>query len=144
MSIKKRTKQSRKRGSHTHGCGSKKKHRGSGNKGGVGMAGTGKRSHSKKPRIWSTKYFGKFDRVSLQARKYAINVGDLDSFMKKNNIAAASGKILLDLKIYGVSRLLGKGKVSQAFAIKVDHTSPQAQEKIIKAGGSVDSNKESQ
>jgi len=40
MTVNKRKKMSRLRGSHTHGWGAKKKHRGKGNKGGAGMAGT--------------------------------------------------------------------------------------------------------
>ena len=39
------------RGSHTHGYGSKKKHRGAGSRGGRGMAGSGKRADQKKPSI---------------------------------------------------------------------------------------------
>ncbi|HLD19045.1 MAG TPA: uL15m family ribosomal protein [Candidatus Nanoarchaeia archaeon] len=143
MSMRKRTKKSRQRGSHTHGWGSKKKHRGSGNRGGAGMAGTGKRSHSKKPRIWATRYFGKFERVSLQKKAQAINVGDLDSFVRKNNIAPSGDKLVIDLGKYGVSRLIGKGDVVKAYDITVNHSSPQAQEKIVKVGGQVTQNKAS-
>ena len=50
MTVNKRKKFSRYRGSMTHGCGSKKKRRGSGHRGGKGMAGTGKRSDKKNVR----------------------------------------------------------------------------------------------
>ena len=48
MKIKKRKKTTRFRGTHTHGRGGKKKARGSGHRGGVGKAGTGKRADQKK------------------------------------------------------------------------------------------------
>ena len=60
MVAKKRKKNTRQRAGTTHGWGSMKKHRGKGNKGGAGMAGTGKRGDAKKPAIWKNKkYFGK-------------------------------------------------------------------------------------
>ena len=62
MKFKKRKKSSRFRGSHTHGRGFKKKARGSGHQGGVGMAGTGKRGDQKKTLIlnlYGKDYFGK-------------------------------------------------------------------------------------
>jgi large subunit ribosomal protein L15 len=56
----KRSKQSRNRGSHTHGGGSMKKRRGAGSRGGKGKAGSGKRGDAKKPMYWKDKnYFGK-------------------------------------------------------------------------------------
>ena len=59
MVVNKRKKNSRQRGSTTHGFGSKKKHRGHGSRGGSGLAGTGKRADAKKPSFWhDTEYFG--------------------------------------------------------------------------------------
>ena len=62
IKMKKRRKSRRMRGSHTHGRGFKKKARGSGHRGGVGMAGTGKRGDQKKTMILKLTlpdYFGK-------------------------------------------------------------------------------------
>lgn len=62
MGYKKRRKSSRFRGSHTHGRGGKKKARGSGHRGGFGMAGSGKRGDQKKTQILKLgmeTYFGK-------------------------------------------------------------------------------------
>lgn len=62
MKTKKRTKNSRHRGTHTHGGGAKKKGRGKGHRGGVGLSGTGKRADQKKSRVineMGRKYFGK-------------------------------------------------------------------------------------
>jgi ribosomal protein L15 len=60
--VHKRRKSSRFRGSHTHGRGGKKKARGSGHRGGFGMAGSGKRGDQKKTQILKKgmeEYFGK-------------------------------------------------------------------------------------
>ena len=62
LRIKRRRKSRRFRGSHTHGRGFKKKARGSGHRGGVGMAGTGKRGDQRKSMILKNtlpEYFGK-------------------------------------------------------------------------------------
>ena len=63
MKLKGRRKSERFRGSHTHGRGGKKKARGSGHRGGFGMAGTGKRGDQRKTLILKNtikeKYFGK-------------------------------------------------------------------------------------
>ena len=62
MKLKRRKKSSRFRGSHTHGRGFKKKARGSGHRGGKGMAGSGKRGDAKKTLVLSlfgNDYFGK-------------------------------------------------------------------------------------
>lgn len=62
VGYKKRKKSSRFRGSHTHGRGGKKKARGSGHRGGFGMAGTGKRGDQRKTSILKLgmeEYFGK-------------------------------------------------------------------------------------
>ena len=83
MTINKRNRHSRMRGSHTHGCGSMKKRRGKGNKGGAGMAGTGKRGDAKKPMIWKDpKYFGKFGFKKHGVKKKTVYV-NLD-YLEKN------------------------------------------------------------
>ena len=48
MVTNKRSKDTRQRGSNTHGWGAMKKHRGAGHRGGRGNAGTGKRGDAKK------------------------------------------------------------------------------------------------
>ena len=78
MTVNKRKKASRHRASHTHGWGSMKKHRGSGHKGGVGNAGSGKRSDAKKPSNWKEHYFGKKGFFSKFGKTTAINVSYLD------------------------------------------------------------------
>ncbi len=85
MTINKRKKNARQRGSWTHGWGSKKKHRGAGNRGGRGMAGTGKRADSKKPSIWKERYFGKygFKKKGVKKQIKIVSVIYLDENLNK-------------------------------------------------------------
>ena len=79
MTTNRRKKDVKQRGSHTHGWGSKKKHRGAGNRGGKGMASTGKRSDAVKPSFWKERYFGKHGFVHHNAVEHcSINVQDID------------------------------------------------------------------
>jgi len=135
MPVNKRKKATRFRGHDSHGRGARKKGRGAGNRGGRGMAGTGKRAAQKKPTIlkeYGNTYFGKqgFTRPKKAIKKIkATNVDMLDTFIK--------GKREIDLSTLGFQKLLGRGKVTQAYTIKVQFCSPKAKEKIEKAGGTV-------
>ena len=133
MPVKIRKKNIRQRGSKTHGWGSMKKHRGAGNRGGRGMAGSGKRAKQKKMSIlkkYKGKYLGKigFNRPQKVIKKIiAINVTDLKKFKTKE----------LNLIKLGYNKLLGKGSVKEKYNIIVESYSKQAKEKIEKAGGSI-------
>lgn len=134
MTTNKRKKSVKFRGSKTHGWGSMKKHRGAGNRGGRGMAGTGKRADQKKPSIIKQyghhkNYFGKhgFKRPQKVIKKIkTINIEDLKQDKKQIN-----------LQEEGYGKLLGKGTPKQAYEIKVKSYSKLAKEKIEKAGGSI-------
>ena len=131
MTVNKRKKKSRLRGSHTHGWGSKKKHRGAGNRGGRGMAGSGKRSDQKKPSIineYGNSYFGKrgFRRKNIIRRISTINIKDLNNY-----------KDSVNLKELGFDKLLGKGNINKKLVVTINSASKKAVEKIEKAGGKV-------
>lgn len=135
MVVNKRKKFSRQRASHTHGWGSKKKHRGAGNRGGRGMAGSGKRGDAMKTLYWKDKkYFGKhgFKKKGVKKEINAINICDieekLDRFLKEG---------VVDLGKLGYNKLLGSGKVTKKLKIKVDSASAGVVEKVKKAGGEV-------
>jgi len=135
MTINKRKKFSRQRGRHTHGWGSKKKHRGAGNRGGRGMAGSGKRGDAMKTLYWKDKkYFGKhgFKAKGVKKDIKTVNVDyieeHLDKFMKDG---------VIDLAKLGYNKLLGNGVVRSKLNIKVESASGKAVEKVKKAGGDV-------
>ena len=131
MVVRKRTKFSRQRASFTHGWGSKKKHRGAGNRGGRGMAGTGKRADQRKPQIWKDKkYFGKHGFASKKKTLKTINVRELLTLMDE-------GKDEINLKEKGYGKLIGKGKITKKVVVTVNQASASAIAKIEEAGGSV-------
>ena len=125
----------------THGGGSKKKRRGAGNRGGRGMAGSGKRADSKKPSIWNQKYFGKFGFVSKNARKItAIDIDYLEENINKLPQDAVSKEnefFSVDLEKLGFNKLLSNGNVKNKYKIKVPYASKKAIEKIKNNGGEV-------
>ncbi len=141
MTVNKRKKVARYRGSMTHGGGSKKKRRGAGHRGGKGMAGSGKRSDSKKPSLWKERYFGKKGFVSKNVRDIkAVNINYLeenilklqsDAINKENDIFS------VDLGKLGFNKLLSTGKVTNKYKIKVPYASKKAIEKIKNNGGEV-------
>lgn len=144
MTVNKRKKNSRQRGSHTHGWGAKKKHRGSGNRGGKGRAGSGKRSDSKKPSNWNHDYFGKrgFIPKGPKIEIKAMNIKDIEEnfskLLSQKLIEEKNGIYSIDLTKFGYNKLLGAGRATKRFIINVPYASQKAIDKIIKAGGKVE------
>lgn len=134
MKTHKRPKNSRLRGSRTAGWGFRQKHKGHGNKGGFGKAGTGKRAdHKKQVALESDKkrkYFGKQGATSrgTAASKYEkINLCDIkDNFFKKSGDK-------IDLSKH---KILGNGNGFNA-EIRALSATASAIEKMEKAGGKI-------
>jgi len=144
MKTMRRSKTSRLRGTHTHGYGSKKKHRGAGSRGGRGMAGTGKRGDVKKPVIWKDKkYFGKhgFKKKNISIKINAITITAVEQMMDiligKKAAEEKAGTFEIDLKKAGYNKLLSTGKATKKMNITVPYASAKSVEKIKAAGGSV-------
>ncbi len=143
MTANRRKKNTRQRGSKTHGWGAKKKHRGKGHQGGAGMAGSGKRADSKKPSIWKERYFGKFGFVSKtpKVKINAVNVSyieqNLEKFISRNLVKKDGAFYSIELDKLGFNKLLGDGRISTKFRIKAQYASKSAVEKIKAAGGEV-------
>ena len=144
MTVNIRKKNVRQRGSHTHGWGAKKKHRGAGNRGGRGLAGTGKRADQKKQ--WVIKYFGNdyFGRkgfVSRFKKKEAITIEHIEKRLQKlvDKKIAVHDKdgISIDFTKTKYGKLLGTGKPTKKYIIKIGYSTPKAKEKIEKLGGSI-------
>lgn len=144
MTINKRKKNSRLRGSHTHGWGAKKKHRGSGSRGGRGRAGSGKRADSKKPSIWNDPtYFGKHGFIPKGPAKTYEGISiktiedSLNSLIAQGAAKASGDATSIDLTAAGYTKLLSSGTPTRKLAITVTMASPRAIEKIKAAGGTV-------
>src|SRR3989338_9654166 len=142
MTVNKRKKFSRYRASMTHGKCSKKKRRGSGNIGGVGKAGSGKRSDSKKPSNWKEKrYFGKYGFVSKSKKNIVpVNISYIDANLNKfpaDAIKKENSFYSIDLSRLGFNKLISSGKVLNKYKIIVQYASKKAVEKIKNSGGEV-------
>jgi large subunit ribosomal protein L15 len=144
MPAKRRKKNSRQHGSTTHGWGARKKHRGSGNRGGMGMAGTGKRCDGKKTMIWKdVNYFGKhgFKKKGQIIEVCAINIENLQSkltsLVADNKVKKEGDSFIVDLSSLGYNKLLGTGAVEYKMKITVDMASVNAVGKVKEKGGEV-------
>ena len=132
------------RGSRTHGWGTSGQHRGSGMRGGSGIAG---RYRHKRSRLIRTgeysnmHYAGKKGFTSLaemRPRGRTLNLWQLSEMADKvvtGKAQPAGEKVVLDLKELGFKKLLGAGSISRAVQVKVDECSESALKKIREAGG---------
>lgn len=141
MVVRIRKKNTRERAHSTHGWGSRKRHRGSGSRGGYGMAGSGKRAQHKKQHIlkfYGNIYYGRHGFHSMYKKGDVINIADvimhLDKFGKKEG-----DHYIVNLKELGYGKLLGNGEVKNKLKVICDSVSASAKEKIEKAGGEISS-----
>ena len=125
------------RGSRYCGWGQIGQHRASGHKGGLGVSGQLKHHYSSMLKD-DPKHFGHSSTHPPHpnvTNKWA-NVRDLDdlfaSFGQKDG-----DKKIIDLLSNGIEKLLGGGKVSNAYTIKVGQFTASAEEKVKQAGGEV-------
>ena len=130
--MKKRKKVSRARGTHTHGRGFKKKARGKGHRGGIGMAGSGKRADHKKSlvlNLYGNKYFGKsktLRRGPVTKDLEVINLYEIERKYPENKE--------INLKGY---KVLSSGEISKKLMIKASAASKTAIDKVKKLGGDI-------
>lgn len=132
-----RKKSEKMRGSKTHGYGSKKKHRGKGSRGGVGLA-----NIFKHKRVWTKKKrpdllkrntgFKSLRKMGIRPKVRAINVGDLEKILKNEDLRKE-----IDMGNLGYDKLLGSGQISTAVKIRIDSYTEKAGQKIQKAGGQI-------
>ncbi len=125
------------RGSRTHGWGQVAQHRASGHKGGLGKSGMLKHHFSTMLKEFPD-HFGHDSSHPPHpnvTKKWA-SVRDLDDLFAKSGKEDA-GKKTLDLVSLGFEKLLGGGKVKNAYSVKVKQFTASAQEKIKQAGGEV-------
>ncbi len=132
------------RGHHTHGWGSKKKHRGSGNRGGRGMSGTGKRANSIQPLMRKLGIkLGKcgFRFKGAQEESSPINFDAIHACLEHwvmSKKAEKKGDVYyIDLEALGFNKLLGSGQPKAKMEIKVKYCSAGAAEKLSAVGGRV-------
>jgi large subunit ribosomal protein L15 len=146
MTVNKRKKVSRYRGSCTHGGGSMKKRRGSGHRGGRGLAGGGKRADQNKPtflKLYGNDYFGKHGFVKKNQRVIKPTTlsflnKKLDHFVEKNLVKKVGTTYVVNLQDLGFNKVLGTGNITKKLKLSADYVSKKAIEKIEAAGGKVE------
>lgn len=138
----KRTKASRMHGHGmgTHGTGCRKNKRKSGQQGGVGMAGSGKRADQKKTlvlKLYGNAYFGKQGITSKGTKRdtrQRINLKDLMLNLEKYGKKTKDGWDIAIPKY----KVLSDGEVKEKVNIKCLEASESAIEKVKKAGGKIE------
>jgi large subunit ribosomal protein L15 len=137
------------RGHTTHGGGHRKKRRGSGSRGGVGNAGSGKRAGHKKNVLYKRGHIIGNSGFTPRRSKVNLKVVNLGYFTSERlNKLLAAGKIKkdgenynVDLKVLGYNKLLSTGNLNDKVIFKVDTCSAKVEEKVKSAGGEVTSGK---
>lgn len=143
MTVKRRRKFRRKRGSRE--CGWGVFHRGKGRKGGSGKAGTGKRAKAKMPVRggWTIQEQGKrgFKFLGHSVKKVCINLKTIedkfDLWIKNKKVVKENDVFVVDLPKIGFNKLLGNGRVTRKLRVIVDFASKSAVEKIKATDGEV-------
>lgn len=141
MKTKKRKKVSRMHGRKmgTHGTGARKNKRKSGNRGGIGMSGSGKRADHKKTlitKLYGSTYFGKKGVTSSGSKKdkrERINLDQIEKNLEKYGKKTSKGWEINLSK----HKVLGKGEVKEKLIINCLEASKSAIEKVKNAGGEI-------
>jgi len=125
------------RGSRTHGWGQVAQHRASGHRGGVGISGLLKHHFSSMLK-YDPDHFGHDSTHPPHpnvTKKWA-SVRDLDDLFEKFGNKDGE-KNVIDLISKGYDKLLGGGKITNAYTVKIRQFTASAEEKVKKAGGEV-------
>ena len=127
------------RGGRHMGWGQVAQHRSFGHKGGLGRSGHLKHLASTVIKE-DQDHFGHESThrpasVSIITKKW-ISVRDLDDLFTKSG-KSENSKNILDLTSLEIDKLLGGGKITNAYTIKVKYATNSAQEKVTQSGGEV-------
>ena len=127
MNLKKRKKSTRYRGSQTHKRGHRKRTKGSGNKGGVGMSGSENQKKSWVINKFGIEYFGRdkaLRRGHSAPKLKVINLSDLierfDSLIKQGIAKQTQKGFEFNLKGY---KILGNGPFGSKIFVKASTSS---------------------
>ncbi len=144
--IRKQRKTRKMRGSRTCGGGNPKKRRGAGHKGGRGLAGSGKNKKTKADfvRIQFPGHLGRrgFKRPQkILVEEETMNIQELDQKIEtylEQGMAEKKGDVIsVDVGKLGISKVLGKGKVTRKLEVTAPSFSESAVQKIEEMGGTV-------
>ena len=128
------------RGGRHMGWGQVGQHRASGHKGGLGVSGMMKHHYSSMLK-YDPDHYGHDSTKPPHpniTKKWA-SVRDLDDLFAKFG-KEEGGKKIVDLESVGYEKLLGGGKLTNAYSVKVKRFTASAEEKLKAVGGEVLSN----
>ncbi len=125
------------RGSRTHGYGQVAQHRVGGIRGSR-KADRNRRGSTYVLALEPSRFRKGFTSPRSVGRKNnVINVGELEELASRLDLKREKGKLLLDLDKLGYTKLLGMGKITKPFSVKVAAFSEKAAKKIEEAGGKI-------
>ncbi len=155
------------RGTNSHGWGHKKKHRGKGHRGGVGLSGTGARGDVKKSAVLSnakkivqiisaqkgvkmssikysgSEYFGKrgFHSIHKKPNK-VLSISyieqNFDALLQEGFIVKEGASYVFDSTVLGYNKVLGRGNFTKKLTVICFEISANAKERIEAVGGKVE------
>ena len=136
---------SRYRGSSSHGGGHKKKRRGAGHRGGVGLSGSGKGGDQKKSTIlvkFGQAYFGKHGFNSIHKKKIkvlSLNYieQNFDKLVDAGVIVKEGKEFVFDSTVFKYNKILGNGTFTKKVTIVCDEISVSAKTRVEEAGGKI-------
>jgi large subunit ribosomal protein L15 len=141
MTFKKKKKNVNQRAKTTHGWGSKKKHRGAGNRGGRGNSGSGKRGDAKNC-SYGPEHFGKSG--FKKKNKEVIKTITLQYLQQKADALVTKGFAEKKGETYSIhlaklkgNKLLAKGTLTKKLEVTTQYASQGAIACVEKAGGKV-------
>lgn len=127
----------RMRGSRTHGYGQVAQHREGGIRG-MRKVDRDRRGGTYVLTLEPSRFRKGFTSPRSVGRKNnVINVGELEELAGRLDLKKEKGKLLLDLDKLGYTKLLGMGKITKAFSVKVASFSEKAAKKIEEASGKI-------
>ena len=136
MTVKRGKKSRKQRGSRE--CGYGLTHRGRGNRGGAGNAGSGKRAKCKQPAkgVWNIQRLGKygFNQKGVSNPQFPITIRDLevkiDNWLSDKKVTKDGESFVIDLQKLGYNKLLSGGKITSKLKITVPKASKAVVEKV--------------
>lgn len=148
MKVKKRKKSTRYRGSRMNRRGYKNRTKGSGNRGGYGMAGTGKRGDQRKTyvlNLYGGDYFRKSPRRGRLRVQNSLSVRSLSEQIQYLVAAEKAKKTTKGYEVHLEShKLIGKGPITVQLNVHVKSATKTARQAIEQAGGSVSTEENSE
>jgi len=148
MTVNKRGKSRKRRGSQTYGWGKKSRARSAGSHSGKGRCGLGKRGHCKKPTMLKLRHeLGLGPRTKIGFKRHASVIRDiraitlrslvckLDDYVSDKLVKKEKDMFIVNLRDIGFNKLLSNGKLDVKLRVTSDYFSAKAIDKIKSAGG---------